>query len=378
MTAATQLARRNDDFDELDSQLPAVPVQRVQTNYTTAMAVQRPRELTRVERTSLQEATLIGAHGYYAWGAGKDRIEGPSKDLAMTLVRCWGNCAIDLGEVQDLPDSWIFTATFVDLETGFTLARQFRQSKTWVVYGKFDPARKEDIRFQIGQSKAVRNVILNVLPKWLVSRAMDACKGGVREKIEESINKHGVEKIVAHALDRLEKLGASEARVLEAMGRKARGAITVEDLVIIHGGIAALETGADTLDAIFPLPTVDGNDSGKGGAAALTKKLEAKQPDPAADTQPDPTDEGPPESVADEGAENIDGGDASNDNGPPHYQVLIDLLAGKCDCANDKAEKRLADYAKKVLGVKLADLTDKMVTDTKAKIADGSLKVANT
>ena len=31
--------------------------------------------------------------------------------------------------MQETPDAWIFTGHFIDLETGFTLSRQFRQSK---------------------------------------------------------------------------------------------------------------------------------------------------------------------------------------------------------------------------------------------------------
>jgi hypothetical protein len=318
--------RRQDDFMELSGP-PAVPVQRVQTNYTTAMAVQQPRELVRVERSSIQESEMIGADGFYAWGAGKDRIEGPSKDLAMTLVRCWGNCAIDLGEVQDLHDAWIFTATFVDLETGFTLARQFRQSKSWTVYGKMDAARKEDIRFQIGQSKAVRNVVLNVLPKWLVRRAMDACKGGVREKLEASIEKFGMDKVIGKAMDRLNALGVDEPRVLSAMGRKALPALTIEDLVIIHGNIAALESGSDTIDAVFPIPESSVVDNGKSGAKALTSKLTGKQSEPASSNEP-ALDSLLPE------------------NGLSMLDELLDYAVGAMGCTLNGAKRRLIDAAK--------------------------------
>lgn len=238
--------------DDDAASAPQVGVQRTQTKYTTAMRVQIPRELPLVEARAMEEATLLGEDGYYAWGENKDRIEGPSKDLAMAMIRCYGNCAVDLGEVQETPDAWIFTATFVDLETGFTLARQFRQAKRWTVYGKLDEARKDDIRFQIGQSKAVRNVILNAVPAWLIRRALDRCKGGVREKIEGLIATHGLEKVVRKAMDRLNALGADDARVCECMGRKNPAGITLEDLVILHGNIAAIESRADTVDDIFP------------------------------------------------------------------------------------------------------------------------------
>ncbi len=253
-------ARRIVPTDESGNELDRFPVlangqamQRVKTEYTTAIAVQQPRVLTRVEKMAMEESALLGSDAYYGWGAGKDSVEGPSVGLAMSLCRCWGNCAVDMGEVQDLPDAWIFTAKFVDLETGYTLTRQFRQSKKWVVHGKFDEARKDDIRFQIGQSKAVRNVVLNAVPKWLTRRALDKAKGGVREAVEAAIATHGIEKVVAKAVSRLADLGVDEARILAAMGRKAVAALTVEDLVILRGNIAALESGADDIDGVFPV-----------------------------------------------------------------------------------------------------------------------------
>lgn len=235
--------------------LPAGPIQKVQTQYTTAIAVQQPRDLRRVERMAMDEAAILGEDAYYAWGAGQDRIEGPSKELAMTLVRVYGNCAIDLGEVQETKEAWIFTAKFIDLETGFTMSRQFRQSKGWTVYGKLDQARKEDIRFQIGQSKAVRNVILNAVPGWLVKRAMDKAKGGVREKIEKAINEKGLEKVQIAYLDVLKSKGATPERVLESMGRKNAAQLSLEDLVILAGSLAALTSGADTVEDLFPIKT---------------------------------------------------------------------------------------------------------------------------
>ena len=227
-------------------------LQRVQTQYSSAITVQKPRVLAMVERKVLEEAALIGAAGFYAWGAGKNHIEGPSKGLSMVLVRLWGNCAVEMQPVQESRDAWIFTAAFVDLETGFTLQRQFRQSKRWTIYGNFDEARKDDIRFQIGQSKAVRNVVLNALPVWLTEKALDRAKGGVREQLEGAIGEHGMDAVQAKAIRRLEALHVPEADVLRVFDRPTRKALTVEDLVILLGNISALESGTDTAETMFP------------------------------------------------------------------------------------------------------------------------------
>ncbi len=287
-------ARRIVPTDESGNELANFPMlangqamQRVKTEYTTAIAVQQPRVLTRVEKMAMEESALLGSDAFYGWGAGKDSVEGPSVGLAMSLCRCWGNCAVDMGEVQDLPDAWIFTAKFVDLETGYTLTRQFRQSKKWVVHGKFDEARKDDIRFQIGQSKAVRNVVLNAVPKWLTRRALDKAKGGVREAIEQAIEKHGVEKVISSAMDRLAKLGVDEPRILAAMGRKAVAALTVEDLVILRGNIAALESGADDIDGVFPVKVSAAIAADPDLAARVAAKQQAEH-DAARSAQTEP------------------------------------------------------------------------------------------
>ncbi len=227
-------------------------LQQVRTQYVTAIQVQQPRNLAAVERRSLQEAALLGEDAYYAWGAGKNRIEGPSKHLAMALGRNWGNAAVELGAIQETADAWIFTASFIDLETGFTISRQFRQSKRWTIYGNFDGERKEDIRFQIGQTKAVRNVILNALPTWLVDKALDVAKGGVRESLNKRIAKEGLPALQQAAIGKLEKLGVSKDDVLRVFDRATVAGLTVEDLVLLSGNIKALETGADTIESMFP------------------------------------------------------------------------------------------------------------------------------
>jgi len=254
----------NGDF----ANVPAIPVQKVQTKFTTAMAVQIPRDLKSVERRAIEEASMLGSDAFYAWGEGKDRIEGVNVKLAMALVRIYGNCAIDMGDVQDTRDAWIFTATFVDLETGFTLSRQFRQSKKWVVHGRFDEARKDDIRFQIGQSKAVRNAVMNAVPAWMSSRALDSAKGNVRGKIEEAIGKHGMERVIEIAIKTLADLGVPVDRVLQTMGVKLPGALTVEDLVILSGNAAALKSKSETIDDLFPIKQADAVPAAPGTSRA--------------------------------------------------------------------------------------------------------------
>lgn len=283
MAQQQQATARGDVLDVI----PAQPLQRMQTGYATAIQVQVARTLVEVERRALQEAAILGADGYYSWGKGDNYVEGPSKELALVLARCWGNCAIETGLVQETSDAWIFTHYAIDLETGFTLPRQFRQSKKWEVYGKYDEARKEDIRFQIGQSKSIRNVILNFLPAWLTDRAMDACFGGVKKKIieaiaeqvegsleanrkakpprpEDEVEAEAEERYRVAFLDKFRQLDVPVERILLSMGRKTAAALTVVDLVRLAGDGVALKKNQATVDELFPLPENKGQSAANG------------------------------------------------------------------------------------------------------------------
>lgn len=244
------------------------------SSYATAVAVQRPRKLSDVKRRLEEEADLAGETFYYGWGAGGERIEGPSVELALATARCWGNSAVELMPVQETVDSWVFTACFIDLETGFTLSRQFRQSKKWKVHGKMDDERKADVRFQIGQSKAIRNVVLNAVPKSLVNVAMEKAKAGVKQKIEQYVSKNGLPAAVDMVLKALAKVGVKEDRVLHKFNIKDKKALTVDDVVLLRGDLSAIETGKEWADALFPQPST---------ADDLNEALKAKTAEPEAE-----------------------------------------------------------------------------------------------
>lgn len=226
-------------------------IQQIQTQYATAVAVQKPRDLQIVEKNCLTEAALAGAVCFYGWGSGKNRVEGPSIDCAMIAARNWGNAAVEMRPVVQTRDSYIMEAAFVDLETGFTYSRQFRQSKNWKIYGSMDDERKDDVRFQIGQSKTQRNVILKAVPKWLIDKMIDKAKEGVREQLQKYIGKNGIEKARKAALDALLKLGAELENIERKYDRKY-ASWDLELLVIMQGDIRALTDGVESADALYP------------------------------------------------------------------------------------------------------------------------------
>lgn len=248
-----------------------VPLQQVKTSYTTAIAVQQPRDLQKVSNKLLAESRMAGESFYYGWGSGKDRIEGPSIGLANAAARCFGNSAVDMLPMQETPDAWVMTAAFIDLETGFTITRQFRQSKKSVIYGKHDEERKNDMRFQIGQSKAIRNVVLNALPQWLIDRAVEAAKLGVKERIEQYVKANGIAAAVELVLRGLAKHGITEVLVLGKMAVAKPEALDIDHLVMLRGDLHALDNGQEHANVLFP--GLDGGTGTNASRSALNDKL---------------------------------------------------------------------------------------------------------
>lgn len=241
--------------------------------YSTAVSVANPRNIHDVKNRLIQEAKIAGESFYYGWSAKGDRVEGPSIKLALAAARNWGNCAVEPAPIRETKTGWEFMVHMIDLETGFTVGRTFRMSKNFPIHGRMDDFRKEDIRFQIGMSKATRNVIINCLPKWLLDAAMDAAKKGVRDKVEHYVKEKGIVKAVEMILKALAKHGVKEEAVLAKLSYAKREAIGIDDLVILRGDLAAIEDGQEYASTLYP--TEAGNDArGKAQQASPTSEVD--------------------------------------------------------------------------------------------------------
>lgn len=251
-------------------------LRRTQTQFTTAIAVIKPRDRKEVIRACEEEASIAGDEFYYSWTVkgqkGSQLVEGLSVQGALSGARNWGNCAIPV-EIEDKEGSYDFTATFLDLETGFNLQRIFRQRKEQNI-GMKDKARAEDIVFQIGQSKAIRNVILSALPSWLTSKMLAKAKENIMEKINNMGLAVARDKTVAFFV----KYGVAQDNIEHKVGKKA-SAWTVEDLALLQGAMNALLAGQESAESLFPAPNEEVARKTEAKAEALTWKLqEAKAP----------------------------------------------------------------------------------------------------
>lgn len=238
------------------------------TPFMTAISVQKPRSLDKIVASVLTEAEMAGEEFYYSWKQGGELIEGPTIGLANSLAREWGNCAVTV-ELQENDEAFYLTPRFIDLEKGFQTERVFRQRKG-AVQGKYDPDRKLDIALQIGQSKAIRNVVVNAVPRWLVAKAVEKAKEAVVKGIDatkldewRNIMVHEFKAFRITAEQLVDKLGKPVAE----WGTR--------DIATLKGDIRVLKTGEMTPAELFPpkdpAKTTDGPITGQGLADALPK-----------------------------------------------------------------------------------------------------------
>jgi hypothetical protein len=226
-------------------------LQKVETGYTTAVVVQNPRSLSRVVSNCIEEAELAASSFYYGWEvkgkSGKGWIEGPTIDLAMCVARNYGNCAIDVNRTET-PTHFMMKGVFIDLETGFTCPRLFRQRKKQSLGGKMarDTDRMEDIVFQIGQSKAVRNAIIKAMPSWLIEKMIEKAKESVRRGVGENLAE-----VRAEVLRFFKQYGISQERVEASIGKEA-DMWSADHIVNLRGMASALKEQRISADELFP------------------------------------------------------------------------------------------------------------------------------
>lgn len=249
--------------------LPDTGLMQTKSPYSTAVQVIKPRDLNIIEARCINEAARAGDSFYYSWSQGGSIVEGNTVGSALMMVRNWGNCAVDV-KVQETNTGYIFYAAFIDLETGFNLVRPFKMSKQSPKNKQgrdiYSGERGKDIIFQIGASKAVRNVVMNAIPKWLTEKVLDTAKKNVVKQVEKMGKQVATEKIVKKA----EALKIPFDRIEANYGKSA--AWDTDKIVAVMGALRSVEDGIESAEEVFSdKVAVNGEPEIKG------KKAEAKE-----------------------------------------------------------------------------------------------------
>ena len=254
--SAEEIAEESTKLQKIEGGLG---LQKIHTQYTTAVRVIKPRIIKNVLEDTKAEIEIHPEIMYYEWPVktkhGKKDVFGGSIQLAQSIARNFGNCAVDT-EVQETPTHHIFTAAFIDLQTGYTLKRAFKQRKAQNI-GMKDTERAEDLTFQIGQSKALRNVILNAVPGSIVERCLEYAKKVECENI--SPEEYGKTKIAA--IDYFREQGVPLSMLGEYLDQPDPDLWSNERVVKLRALVRSIRDGETTTLDVFGTvsPIIDEN-----------------------------------------------------------------------------------------------------------------------
>jgi len=242
-------------FDNAGHQLQNLPVAAPQmppmgqAEFIVAQRVPQPRKYGLIMERMRALAAAAGDKYVYGWDV-KDRrnnrvvrIEGPTIKLANDLWREFGNCVVDV-RVRDEGAHWMFYARFIDLETGANMTRAYQQRKAQKV-GMEDEQRAMDMILQIGQSKAIRNVVTNALQtlsEFTVEEAKRAIVGRIAKSPEEART---------YIVQQLEKLQIDRRRVERIYGRQSAN-WTVPDMAKIYTELRGVIDGMVNPEDVWP------------------------------------------------------------------------------------------------------------------------------
>jgi hypothetical protein len=234
---------------------PAVPgsaVDQAMAQIITAQRVPIKRDVGRIMSTIKALAQAAGPAYVYRIpfkekkGTAQERtvfVEGPTIKLAMDLARTYGNCDTKV-DVRDDGNVWTFKARFIDAETGFNTERLFQQRKRQNT-GMRDNERQLDIVFQIGQSKAIRNVVVNSLGTFVDFMVQEA-KAGLLQRIENNVT--GARKWI---LEQFEIMEFPIVRVTRIYGMQIEK-MPPQMLAKLYAEITAIHEGVTSLDDLYP------------------------------------------------------------------------------------------------------------------------------
>ncbi len=203
---------------------------------------------------------------------GQDWIEGPSIKLANNVARIFGNNVNEVREI-DVGDAWIFYARFTDIETGFSMERAYRQRKSQTSMRTRDADRQLDIAYQIGQSKAIRNCIVNSLQVY-ADYAFEQALSSLVTKIGSDLQAWRERTVKGIA-----KVPVDLVRVERTIGRSSRDWLAPHVAQVI-AMLKSIADGMASVDDVFPpLPEIGATT----GPAASTASPPTSERSEAAD-----------------------------------------------------------------------------------------------
>lgn len=218
----------------------------------------------------------------------KKFIEGPTIIMANDMAREYMNCMVDVRAVDSF-DSILFYARFIDYETGFCMTRAFRQRKGQKTMNT-DAERAADIVFQIGQSKAIRNVVVNALQTYADYTYREAKASLVtqigqkleewREKMKAGIKQKGYD---------LKRIEASIGNTIDKW--------LAPDIARVIAELKSIADGMASFEDMYPDPNAKPEQQTSGNEGVKEKMRGKRGPKPKEESPPAPEEQEPAQQI---------------------------------------------------------------------------------
>lgn len=219
------------------------------TNVVTAQRVAVKRDLRGILSELAVLCATFGDRFLYGWdvgkGANKTRVEGGTIQLANVLVQAYGNCSVHV-DIEETDTHWRFKAFFTDYEKGTSVARLFQQRKKSSMGGAYEADRALDMVFQVGQSKAIRNVVLNAL-----GTLRDYCVEESRNAVVRKFNSDESKAKAWAFINKVMREHGIDIKQVEALRGRREKRWTVPDLAHTYTEMVAINDGMINADEVY-------------------------------------------------------------------------------------------------------------------------------
>jgi hypothetical protein len=240
-----------------------------------ATAKKYPRDIARTQNNVLALATVDQATAqgcFYSLKRGENKIEGPSVRLAEIVASSWSNIRYGARVISDDGKQLTAQGFCLDLEVNNAVQIEVKARVT----DKTGKRYSDDMIVMAGNAacaKALRNAIFKVVPMGAFNSIMSEIKkkaSGVNTDIP-------LEKRAENAVKYFVKLGVSEERIFNTIGKKAISEMDEEDLTLLIGLKTSIADKEITLTEAFPETKKEESESRSSKAAeSVADKLKDK------------------------------------------------------------------------------------------------------
>lgn len=209
-----------------------------------------PRNIKRATENSIAVVTMdveTASSCTYAVPRGGKQITGASVHLAKILAQFWGNLRVEAKVVNIDARHVTSQAVAYDLENNLAIKVEVKRS----IIGKYGRFNDDMITVtgNAGNSIAMRNAILNVIPRAIVDKVYKSALSTITGDISDKSKLIAKRKQVLDGFK--DSYNVTEAEVLKAIGKATVDHITAEDLVTLIGIGQAIKDGDTTIEEAF-------------------------------------------------------------------------------------------------------------------------------